>query len=284
MERISLFIRHKTGHSLSAWLVSLFVLVFIIIQLVPLFFVASNSMKTKDAYLESVYALPDDPYWGNYEKLLTEYNFPQMFKNSIFLTLVSVLVTGYLGAMAAFAVSKFSFKGRGLINILILPLMSIPGVILLIPLFVLFSAFKMTNSLWVVVIIYIGLLLPFTMNILSSFMNSVPSSLLEASMLDGCGFLRMFNKIVFPLVIPGFSAASIVNAMWIWNELLIVFVFTQDEAKRTLILGLTSLQGLYNLDVPLLMAGAAITSAPMILLFVLSQKWFIRGLIAGGEK
>ena len=210
MERISLFIRHKTGHSLGAWLSSLFVLVFIIIQLVPLFFVASNSMKTKDAYLESVYALPDDPYWGNYEKLLTEYNFPQMFKNSIFLTLVSVLVTGYLGAMAAFAVSKFSFKGRGLINILILPLMSIPGVILLIPLFVLFSAFKMTNSLWVVVIIYIGLLLPFTMNILSSFMNSVPSSLLEASMLDGCGFLRMFNKIVFPLVIPGFSAASIV--------------------------------------------------------------------------
>lgn len=207
-----------------------------------------------------------------------------MFVNSMILTVASVLICGYLGTMAAFAVGKFEFKGRKLISLLILPLMSIPSVVLLIPLFVLFSKLGLTNSFLPTILIYVGLILPFTINILSSFMTSISNSLLEAAMIDGCGFFKMFNSIVLPLIVPGFSAASIVNGMWIWNELLIAFVFLQDESKRTLIIGLTSLQGLFNLDVPLLMAGAAITSLPIILLYLLSQKWFIRGLTTGGEK
>ena len=128
------------------------------------------------------------------------------------------------------------------------------------------------------------MILPFTVNMLSSFMTAVPNSLLEEVMIDGGGFFKMFNRVVLPRIAPGLSAASIVNGMWIWNELLIAFVFLQDESKRTLIIGLTSLQGLFNLDVPLLMAGAALTSVPVIALYLLSQKWFIRGLTAGGEK
>ena len=284
MKEFSILLRKKTGHSLGAWILSLCVLAFILVQLVPLYFLISNSLKTREDYLISTFALPSTVFWGNYSKIIGEYNFPRLFLNSLFLTVVSVLVCGYLGTLAAFAVGKFNFKGRNIVNIFILPLMSIPGVVLLIPLFVFFSKLHLTNSLWTVAFIYIGLILPFTINILSSFMTSVPTSLLEASMLDGCGFFKMFNTIVFPLIAPGFSAASIVNAMWIWNELLIVSVFTQDDAKRTVILGLTSLQGLYNVDVPLLLAGAAVTTIPILILYFVSQKWFIQGLSMGGEK
>lgn len=277
-------VRKKTGHSLSAWLLSAGVALFIVVELVPIYFVLTNSLKTKPEYLESVYRLPVSLNLENYAKLIQEYDFPQMFVNSMILTVASVLICGYLGTMAAFAVGKFEFKGRKLISLLILPLMSIPSVVLLIPLFVLFSKLGLTNSFLPTILIYVGLILPFTINILSSFMTSISNSLLEAAMIDGCGFFKMFNSIVLPLIVPGFSAASIVNGMWIWNELLIAFVFLQDESKRTLIIGLTSLQGLFNLDVPLLMAGAAITSLPIILLYLLSQKWFIRGLTTGGEK
>lgn len=277
-------VRKKTGHSLSAWLLSAGVALFIVVELVPIYFVITNSLKTKPEYLESVYRLPVSLNLENYAKLIQEYDFPQMFVNSMILTVASVLICGYLGTMAAFAVGKFEFKGRKLISLLILPLMSIPSVVLLIPLFVLFSKLGLTNSFLPTILIYVGLILPFTINILSSFMTSISNSLLEAAMIDGCGFFKMFNSIVLPLIVPGFSAASIVNGMWIWNELLIAFVFLQDESKRTLIIGLTSLQGLFNLDVPLLMAGAAITSLPIILLYLLSQKWFIRGLTTGGEK
>ena len=278
------FYRQKPAHSVCSWLLSFAVGIFILIQLVPIYFVLTNSLKTKSEYIQSVYNLPSSINLENYIKLINEYNFPQMFVNSMILTVVSVFLCGYLGAMAAFAVGKFNFKGRNLVSVFILPLMAIPSVVLLIPLFVLFSKLGMTNSFIPTILIYVGLILPFTINMLSSFMTSVPNSLLEAVMIDGGGFFKMFNQVVFPLIVPGFSAASIVNGMWIWNELLIAFVFLQDESKRTLIIGLTSLQGLFNLDVPLLMAGAAITSLPIILLYLLSQKWFIRGLTAGGAK
>jgi len=102
--------------------------------------------------------------------------------------------------------------------------------------------------------------------------------------MDGCGFFRLFHKIILPLLAPALSATTIVGAMWLWNEMLIAFIFLQDEAKRTLVVGLTSMQGLFQLNVPLLMAGAAITTVPVILIFILGQKWFIKGLTAGGIK
>ena len=103
-------------------------------------------------------------------------------------------------------------------------------------------------------------------------------------MIDGCGFWQMFHRIILPLLTPALSATTIVGAMWLWNEMLIAFIFLQDEAKRTLVVSLTSMQGLFQLDVPLLMAGATITTVPVILIFVLGQKWFIKGLTAGGIK
>lgn len=268
----------------ATWILSALTGLFVLLQLVPVYFVLTNSMKGKAEYLTNVYSLPAQPTFENYVKLLGEYNFPQMFLNSILLTVCSVFLCAYLGAMAAFAVGKFRFRGRTLVANCIMPLMSVPGVVLLIPLFVLFSEFGLTNSFLPTILIYVGLILPFTINMLSSFMSAVPVSLLEAARIDGCGFLKMFHKIVLPLVSPGISAASIVNAMWIWNELMIAFVFLQDEAKRTLMVGLTSLQGFFNLDVPLLMAGAALASLPVIFLYIISQKWFIRGLTAGGVK
>lgn len=276
--------RRKNKHSRGAWAASAAVAVFLAVDLLPLYFVVVNSFKSKPEYLKSVYNLPLKLDLGNYTKLLEEYNFPGMFLNSLFLTVLSILICGYLGTMAAFAVGKLRFRGRKLVALLILPLMSIPSVVLLIPLFVLFSKVGFTNSFLPVILIYVGLLLPFTINMLASFMSSIPNSLLEAAMIDGSGFFKMFHHIVLPLIAPGLSAASIVNAMWIWNELLIAFVFLQDEGKRTLIIGLTSLQGLFNLDVPLLMAGAMITSLPVIVLYLASQKWFIRGLTVGGVK
>ena len=265
-------------------LLSVGVGIVIAIQLVPVYFVITNSFKDKPQYLESVYNLPLSPTFSNYAKLLREFNFPQMFLNSLILTVSSVVICAYLGSMAAFAIGKFKFKGRILVINMILPLMSIPSIVLLIPLFVQFSKLGLTNSFLPPILIYIGLILPFTINILYSFMTSIPSSLLEAATIDGCGFFRMYHKITLPLILPGLSAATIVNSMWIWNEMIIAFVFLQNESKRTLIIGLTSLQGLYNLDVSLLMAGAAVASLPIICLYIFSQKWFIRGLTAGGIK
>ena len=266
------------------WLLSLAVGIFILIDLIPIFFTLITSFKTKEEYVYNIFSLPSHWSFDNYSQLFQAYDIPRLFMNSLLVTVIPIIFCVYFGALAAFAIGKFQFKGRKIFANMIFPLMSIPSVVMLFPLFRIFAKLNMTNRFPSVIIIYIGLILPFILNMLTSFMSSISSSYLEAAMMDGCGFFRLFHKIILPLLAPALSATTIVGAMWLWNEMLIEFIFLQDEAKRTLVVGLTSMQGLFQLNVPLLMAGAAITTVPVILIFILGQKWFIKGLTAGGIK
>lgn len=275
---------YKRRQRMVKWLLSAGVAVFIFVDLIPIFFTVITSFKSRDEYVYNVFSIPERWSLENYANLFEAYDVPQMFLSSLTVTVIPIFFIVYFGAMAAFAIGKFEFKGRRIFANMIFPLMSIPSVVMLFPLFRLFSKLNMTNKFGSVIVIYIGLILPFILNMLTSFMSSISSSYLEAAMIDGCGFWQMFHRIILPLLAPALSATTIVGAMWLWNEMLIAFIFLQDEAKRTLVVGLTSMQGLFQLDVPLLMAGATITTVPVILIFVFGQKWFIRGLTAGGVK
>lgn len=266
------------------WILSLAVGIFVFIDLIPIFFTLLTSFKTKEEYVYNIFSLPSNWSFDNYIQLFQAYDVPRLFMNSLLVTVIPIIFCVYFGALSAFAIGKFQFKGRKIFANMIFPLMSIPSVVMLFPLFRFFAKLNMTNHFPAVIIIYIGLILPFILNMLTSFMSSISSSYLEAAMMDGCGFFRLFHKIILPLLAPALSATTIVGAMWLWNEMLIAFIFLQDEAKRTLVVGLTSMQGLFQLNVPLLMAGAAITTVPVILIFILGQKWFIKGLTAGGIK
>ncbi len=275
---------YKRRQRMVKWLLSAGVAAFIFVDLIPIFFTVITSFKSRDEYVYNVFSIPERWSLENYANLFEAYDVPQMFLSSLTVTIIPIFFIVYFGAMAAFAIGKFEFKGRRIFANMIFPLMSIPSVVMLFPLFRLFSKLNMTNKFGSVIVIYIGLILPFILNMLTSFMSSISSSYLEAAMIDGCGFWQMFHRIILPLLAPALSATTIVGAMWLWNEMLIAFIFLQDEAKRTLVVGLTSMQGLFQLDVPLLMAGATITTVPVILIFVFGQKWFIRGLTAGGVK
>lgn len=275
---------YKRRRNIIKWLLSAGVALFVFVDLIPIFFTVITSFKSRDEYVYNVFSLPKNWSLVNYVNLFEAYDVPGMFLSSLTVTVIPIFFIVYFGAMAAFAIGKFEFKGRRIFANMIFPLMSIPSVVMLFPLFRLFSKLNMTNKFISVIIIYIGLILPFILNMLTSFMSSISSSYLEAAMIDGCGFWQMFHRIILPLLAPALSATTIVGAMWLWNEMLIAFIFLQDETKRTLVVGLTSMQGLFQLDVPLLMAGATITTVPVILIFVFGQKWFIRGLTAGGVK
>lgn len=275
---------YKRRKTIIKWFLSIGVAAFVFVDLIPIFFTVLTSFKTREEYVYNIFSLPQSWSLENYVNLFEAYDVPRMFLSSVIVTLIPIIFIVYFGAMAAFAIGKFNFKGRKIFANMIFPLMSIPSVVMLFPLFRLFSKLHMTNKFISVILIYIGLILPFILNMLTSFMSSVSSSYLEAAMMDGCGFWQMFHRIVLPLLAPALSATTIVGAMWLWNEMLIAFIFLQDEAKRTLVVGLTSMQGLFQLDVPLLMAGATITTIPVIIIFVLGQKWFVRGLTAGGIK
>jgi len=153
-----------------------------------------------------------------------------------------------------------------------------------VPLFIFFVNLGLVNSRLAVVIIYVGLLIPFSIYLLVNFFATIPRSLEEAARMDGAGQLRTLWSVIMPLSAPAVVTVVVVNAVWVWNELLIALVFLQDDNARTLTAGLTFFQGRFQSNEPLVMTGALIATVPMLLLYIVGQRFFIRGLTAGFGK
>lgn len=265
--------------------VVIFILVILsVVNLFPMYYMVSSSFKSRQEYTSNVVGLPKDFIFDNYKKVLFDFNFPLMFFNSFLLTVVSVFLGTYLSALAAFAFGKMRFKGRNFMFNMMIPLMSVPSIVMFLPLFIIMKNLNLIDNYLAPILIYIGLIVPFSVFLLTSFMDSIPNEMLEAARIDGCSNIAIFHRLVLPLLGPALSTAAIVNGMWIWNELLIAFIFLQSDDKKTLVVKLTTLQGLHDLNIPLVMAGATIVSIPIIIAYLISQRWFIRGLMQGSIK
>lgn len=253
--------------------------------LFPLFFIFNNALKTRDEYMANQLALPTSVTWDNFTAVFQYPRLLSWFGNSILLTGVSVGLCTLIAILAAYAFANLQFPGRNTLFNLITPLMVIPPIVMIIPIFVLFQKVGLINNLAGPIVIYTGLMLPFTIYLLRNFFITIPREIREAALLDGCSSWQLVTKIILPLSRPALVTSVIVNAVWVWNELLIALVFLQTEEQRTLIVGIAaSLQKRFNLDIPSLMAGLAVATIPMILLYVVGQNALVRGLVAGFEK
>ena len=162
--------------------------------------------------------------------------------------------------------------------------MAVPPVVMIVPLFVLYSQLSLIKRHQGAILIYAGLIAPFSVYLLTTFFRTLPGELLEAARMDGAGDFRILVQIVLPLSLPALITLVIVNSLFVWNDLLIAIIFLQDDAKRTLMAGISVFQGRYNNQVPLTMAGMVVAAAPMIVLYIVFQRYFIRGLMAGAIK
>jgi raffinose/stachyose/melibiose transport system permease protein len=253
--------------------------------LYPLFFIFNNALKTRDEYLGNQIALPAHPTFQNFLNVIQYPHLLEWVANSLVLTFVSVGLCTLISIFAANAFAYMQFPGRDVLFNLITPLMVIPPIVMIIPMFVLYQKVGLINNLAGPIIIYTGLMLPFTIYLLRNFFITIPKEIQEAALMDGCSSFQLLTKINLPLSRPALVTSIIVNAVWVWNELLIALVFLQTEELRTLIVGIAaSLQKRFSLDVPSLMAGLAVTTIPMILLYVFGQRALVRGLVSGFEK
>jgi ABC-type glycerol-3-phosphate transport system permease component len=255
-----------------------------ILALYPVWFMVSNAFKENEQYLDDTYGFPWPLDFGNFSDALRGGEFYTWLANSAILSAGAVVLATAFAALAAFAIARMRFRGRDVFLSINVALMVVPPVVMMIPLFTLYTQFEMVSTYWGVIIIYAGLTLPFSVYLLSNFFRSVPRELFESSAMDGASHFTMLWRIVLPLSAPALVTLVVVNALWVWNELLIALVFLPDEDKRTLMVGVTVFKGRYNLDVPLTMAGMCLASIPMFLLYLFGQRLFIRGLTAGAVK
>lgn len=252
--------------------------------LFPLYFMVVNAFKTRDQYLVDPLGLPEPFTLQNFVDAFSGKDFVSWFINSTILSVATVVITGVIGLLAAYAFSKMEFKGKRLLFRMVIPMMSVSPVAMLIPLFKLVSAMNMVNTLSSVILIYCGICLPLTVYMMRNFLLSVPDSLLEAAQIDGCSRFGILLHVIVPLSVPSIITSGLVNLVWAWNELLIALVFLQKESLRTLVVGTTIFKSRYSLNVPVIMAGLVVVTIPMVVVYIFGQKKLVQGLMAGAVK
>ena len=162
--------------------------------------------------------------------------------------------------------------------------MVVPPVVMIIPLFVSMVRWHLVNTYQGTILIYTGLLLPFSIYLMTNFFRAIPKEIIDAARIDGCSSLGVFWRIMLPLSAPAVVTLIVVNALWAWNELLIALVFMQKDELKTLMVGISALRSRNYVDIPATMAGLFIATIPIVIVYIFGQRFFIRGLTSGAVK
>jgi len=202
--------------------------------------------------------------------------------NTVFMAVVAMILTCITAAMAGYALAKKRFRGRALVFSLIVCAMALPKQVILIPLLKEMSALKLTDTLSSVIFPTVGW--PFGVFLMKQFSEGIPGEILEAARVDGASELRTFTTIVLPMVKPGIGALAIFTFINSWNDYFMQLIMLSSNENYTIALGIATMQAETSLDAGLLMAGAALASIPIIIVFLIFQKYFTQGITMGAVK
>ena len=269
------------------WGLGLFM--FIIAVLIPFYIMVLTSLKGQQSLLINPLDLSIDftlsigELFRSYIELFSEYNFGTLLLNSTIVSFVTVLVTLFFSIPGAYAVAKLRFSGREWLSSSVLLIYLIPAIILVIPLYAVFSQLGLRNSLLGLCIVYPATTIPVALYMLKGYFAGLPSELDDAGLMDGLSRLQIIVKIAMPLSMPAIASVALYVFMIAWNEFLFAFMFLDDIKLFTLSRGIVSLN---SSEVPRqhLMAGAVIATAPVLLLFLWFERFLVSGLTSGSVK
>ena len=219
---------------------------------------------------------------GNYTELFGKFSFGTYLWNSVFITVVATLITLLFNSMAAFALSKYQFRGQKTVFVLIIATLMIPPTIILVPAFLVISSVGLLNSLWGVILPAVAT--PTGVFLLRQYMLTIPDELLEAARMDHASEWRIYWKIILPLAAPAMAVLAIFSVMRRWNDFLWPLIVLSKADKFTLQLALNSFQGELNTQWHYLLAMTVITLIPITLVFAFLQKYITTGIASAGVK
>ena len=219
---------------------------------------------------------------SNYSDLFGKFSFAGYLWNSVFITVVATLLTLLINSMAAFALSKYQFRGQKAVFLLIIATLMIPPTIILVPVFLVINSVGLLNSLWGVILPAIAT--PTGVFLLRQYMLTIPDELLEAARMDHASEWRIYWKIILPLAAPALAVLAIFSVMWRWNDFLLPLIVLSKPEFFTLQLALNSFQGELNTQWHYLLAMTVITLIPITLVFAFLQKYITTGIASAGVK
>lgn len=274
----------KLGHVMFEIVRWVLMLALALYTVVPLIWLFITSLKTNGEYYASRFALPAVPQFANYAKAWNDAGLGRMILNSLSVAAIATIANVFFAAMAAYALSRFKFKGRELIFLLISAGIMVPLNAMMVPYFSIFSKIGLLNSLNSLRILYTAIGIPISIFIIRGFMDSFPGEIEEAAYVDGCGFYGRFFKIVLPMTRSGLVTAGTFQFLTCWNEFVYANLLIADPAKKTIQIGVRYFTSQFATDYVSMYAAIIIAIVPSVLIYVFFQEQVISGLSAGAVK
>lgn len=271
--------------NLLRWVILIACVLFAILILSPLLLMVLNAFKTSQDYTQNgPLSLPHELYFGGLVNFWKATDFPIKFWNSLWISVVSALLSVVLSLFNAYALGIGRVRGSSVIIALFMILTMLPGEGFIYPLFYMFNAVGMGNSQWTIVIICGIINMAFGTYLLSSVMSTFPKELLEAAQIDGAGRWRTLRDVVFPIMKSNCAVLFIFFFIWTWNEFYFTLIFLVSGDTQTIPLAIASLQGDRIMDVPTINAGSLISLIPAFVFFLIFQRTLTKGITAGAVK
>lgn len=279
-------------NSKSNWLkkinyagIYLFLFIMAIYNLIPFYWMIVTSIKpATEAYQVPPTLWPDQISLEGYRRILLWQQFARYFMNSLIVSGTTSIISSLIGALAGYACSRFYFGWkRGFLGA-VLATQMLPGVLLVGPYFKVLSRFGLYDTLIGLIVAFTSITLPFSIWMIKGFCDTIPRELDEAALVDGCGYCRVFMHIIIPTIAPGLVATIIFSFLLAWGDLLWSVCLISSTLKRTVPMVLSQMVTEYRVMWPELMAGSLIASVPPVGLYLLLQRYLVRGLTAGAVK
>jgi raffinose/stachyose/melibiose transport system permease protein len=274
----------KKKISVNKILVYALALLWFVITFYPVFWLVMNSLKTNFDLLGNPWGLPIRPAFKNYKRAWEVAKIGTYFFNSIYLTLVPMIIGLVLSLLAVYPISRVNTKLNFFLYLLFVFGIIIPVNSLLVPLFVMYSRLKLIDSQFGLLLFYTSRNIPFNIFIIYGFLKTVPLELDESAIIDGANVAQIIVKIMVPVIKPAIATTSILNFLTKWNEFLYALTFLSSQKKRTLPCGLTYFFDMFSVDYAPMLAGIVVSIAPIVIFYILMEKNVVAGLTAGAVK
>jgi len=262
-------------------LIHLFLILVAITCLFPLFWMVSSSLKTQETIFKDMSVFPHEFHFENYYLAWKEGGFGRYFLNSIFYTVTVVLGIVIVSSLAAYAFSRLKFPGRNLLFYIFMAAMMIPIPGSFVALYVLLNKLHLRNTPVGYILCMISVGLSTSIYLLKTFFDKMPQELEDTARIDGCSKIGLWWHIALPLAKPVLAVVVVFNALNIWNEYILALIIFDSRKLMPLQVALKSFQGEFVTNYPLLMAGLTITALPIIIIYLLMQKYIVKGVTAG---
>ncbi|MEJ7843676.1 MAG: carbohydrate ABC transporter permease [Rubrobacter sp.] len=271
--------------TLSALLFYVFLTLFVLVSMFPLLWIFKMSIITRSELFQAPPTfLPANPIGSEYTQILGDPAFQQALINSVIISGVTTVICLFFGSIAAYAIARLRFGFKGIIMTLILAISFFPGVAIIAPLFIQFSAFGIIDTLASVIITDVVFALPLTVWLLVAFFRELPKDLEEAAKVDGATTIQAFRKVIVPLAAPGVFTTAILTFIFAWNEFLFATTFLLTPETQPVTVVIPNFASQYTTDYGAQAAAAVVVTVPLVIMVLIFQRRIVSGLTAGAVK